>query len=449
MNGNSLVKGKPWRLILMFSLPIFITLLFQQLYNTVDTIVVGNFAGEKALSAVGTTGSLTFMLLAIASGFSSGAGVQVAQYFGAGDLKKVRESSATSILLLLILGIGTTIFGLLISRPAIIGLMAVPESFSDMAISYFNIYCIGLIFQFGYNIIAAILRSIGDSKASMYFLLIAAIANIFLDLLLVGGFKMGPSGAAIATNISQFGAFLAALIYMYRRYPVFHFKKEDWTLNREYARQCLVLGLPIVLQLMIASVGIIFIQRAVNGYGQAMTASFTVASRVETYVQIPLNSFQTAMATYVAQNVGAKRMDRVHTGTKQVVILSLIVTSIIAALTVLFTPQIIKLFGISVEATAYCTQHIRITAIALVLQAAYIPVFGVFQGTGDGFAVMCTAIIALAIRVFCTYTLCYIPAMDYRIIWWNMIFGFAGGFAITWFHYIRGSWQNKLVLVKV
>lgn len=340
------------------------------------------------------------------------------------------------------------VVGLLISVPVIRGLLAVPDSFAGMAISYFNIYCLGMAFQFGYNIIASILRSVGDSRASMYFLAIAATANIFLDILFVGAFGMGPAGAAIATDISQAGACLAAFVYMYKKYPIFRFRREDFKYDRKYAHQTFVLGLPIVLQLMIASLGVIFIQRAVNGYGQAMTASFTVASRVETYVQIPVNAFQTAMATYVGQNAGAGRMDRVKTGTRQVVALSVLVTGFIALLVLIFTPQIIALFGISQAAVAYCTAHIHVTALAMMVMALYIPVFGVFQGTGDGFAVMRTAVIALGIRVLTTYTLCYIPAMDYRIIWWNMIFGFAGGFLITWIHYLKGNWKNKMVVTR-
>ena len=444
--GMTLTEGTPWKVILAFSIPVFLTLILQQLYNTVDTIIVGNFAGEQALAAVGTMGNLTFLLLAVASGLSTGAGIQVAQYYGGRDIEQVRRSATTSILLLLAMGLITTAAGLRISVPVIEGILAVPDSFSDMAVAYFDIYCLGMVFQFGYNIISAVLRSVGDSRASMYFLAIAAAGNICLDILFVRDFQMGPTGAAIATNISQAGACIAAFLYLYRKYPMFRFRKGDRNYERGYARKTLRLGFPIVLQLTVVSVGSLCIQRAVNGYGQAMTASFTVASRVETYEQIPLNALQTTMATYVGQNAGAGDMDRIRRGTIQVVTMSLIITGAIAALTILFTPQIIGLFGISQEAEAYCTQHIHVTAAALLLLSAYIPVFGVFQGTGDGFAVTRTALTALSIRVLATYTLCYLPGVGYRIVWWNMIFGFVGGATITWVHYFRGTWKEKLVI---
>ena len=443
---NKMTSGTPWKQILAFSMPVFIGLLLQQLYNTVDTIVVGNFASEAALSAVGTCGSLTFLFLAVANGFSAGAGVLTSQYFGAGKTDEMRKASAVSITLLMLMGVVMTVVGVIFGTPALKYLLAVPDGFLDMAISYFSIYCLGLIFQFGYNIVASLLRSVGDSKASMYFLLIASVVNIVLDLLFVAVFHMGAAGAAIATDISQALSCVAAFAYMYKKYPVFRFSRKDWGLDKDIIGQIARMGFPVTLQQMIAGLGIVFIQRAVNGYGQAMTASFTVGSRIEMYAQMPLNAFYMALATFVGQNIGAGNVERVKKGARQTILLSLIVTAAIAVLILTFTDQLIGLFGIGDQAAVYCAEHLRVTVLAFVLQCVYLPLFGVFQGSGDGFAITRTAAVALGIRVLTTYTLCYLPLFGYRIVWWNMVFGFTGGFIITWIHYLKGTWQNKSII---
>ena len=445
---QKMTSGTPWKQILVFSFPIFVGLQLQQLYNTVDTIVVGNFASEAALSAVGTSGTLTFLFLAIANGFSAGAGVLTSQYYGAGKNDEMRKAASVSLTLLMIMGAVATVLGLFVSRPAMKYLLAVPDGFYDIAVTYFSIYCLGLIFQFGYNIVASILRSVGDSKASMYFLLIASVVNIGLDLLFVAVFQMGAAGAAIATNISQGLSCIAAFIYMYRRYPVFRFERKDLGLDKSIIRQITSMGFPVTLQQMIAALGIVFIQRAVNGYGQEMTASFTVGSRIEMYAQMPINAFYMALATFVGQNIGAGQIDRVKKGARQTILLCLIVTACIAAVILTFGDQIIGLFGVGGQAMAYCREHIRVTVLAFVLQCVYLPLFGVFQGAGDGFAITRTAAVALGIRVLTTYTLCYLPIFGYRIVWWNMVFGFTGGFIITWVHYLGGKWMNKSVINK-
>ena len=444
---QKMTRGTPWKIIFRFSIPIFIGLLLQQLYNTVDTIVVGNFANEAALSAVGTTGSLVFLFIAIANGFSSGAGVIVSQYYGAGNIKKMRKTAGASVTLLIVMGLAATLLGIIISVPAFQYLLGVPESFRTIAIEYFEIYCLGLVFQFGYNIVASLLRSVGDSKASMYFLLIASVINILLDLLFVATFRMGAVGAAIATDISQVLSCVVSFVYMYKKYPEFRFERTELKLDKEEIGNIIKVGFPIMLQQTVAAFGIIFIQRAVNGYGQTMTASYTVGSRIEMYVQMPLNSFYMALATFVGQNIGAGEKQRVKQGARQTILLSLIITVIIALGVVLFENQLIGLFGISEDAAVFCRQHLKVTAIAFVLQSVYLPLFGVFQGAGDGFAITRTAVVALSIRVLTTYTLCYLPIFSYRIVWWNMIFGFSGGFIITWIHYLSGKWLKKNIIV--
>ena len=294
--------------IIKFAFPVLMGLLLQQLYNTVDTIVVGNFTGEAALSAVGTTASFVFLMLAVATGFSAGNGVIVAQFFGAKNEKAVRENAATGILFLLVLGIIIGILGAFIARPALKYLISVPESFLDLAVEYFVVYSLGLVFQYGYNIFSAILRAVGDSAATLYFLLIAAVLNIILDVVFVANFGWGVIGAAVATDISQAVSFVAAYIYMRKRYEIFRFNLNEYVWNNEHIKNTVRIGLPISLQLIVVSVGFTLIQRVVNGFGQAMTASFTVGQRVEMYLNLPGHTFQTTLATYTGQNIGAKKI---------------------------------------------------------------------------------------------------------------------------------------------
>ena len=446
MQGRSMTEGAPWKHTLRFALPVLAGSLLQQLYNTVDTIIVGNFASEEALSAVGTTGSFTFLFLAIALGFSAGNGVVVAQHYGAGDEKKVRSNASTGILLLLGMGLVSTVIALLAARPAFTWFVAVPEEILEQTLVYFRIFVLGLVFQFGYNIFSSILRAVGDSAATLYFLLISSVTNVFLDILFVAGFHWGVAGAAIATDISQGISFVAAWVYMRRKYLVFRFRLRDFTWDSTLARKTLQVGSPIALQMMIVSFGLTFIQRAVNGFGKTMTASFTVGQRIEMYINLPCNAFQTTMATYTGQNIGAGKKDRVKTGLTQTLLISLLMTIMISALIWIFSDQICGLFGLSREAAVYCNAHLNAVAFINIILSAYIPLFGVFQGANHPAVPTIVATCALGVRVAVTYLFRYSPLFGYTIIWWNGLFGFGTGCTVTWLYYLSGRWQRNASL---
>lgn len=441
-----MTEGAPWKHTLRFALPVLAGSLLQQLYNTVDTIIVGNFASEEALSAVGTTGSFTFLFLAIALGFSAGNGVVVAQHYGAGDEKKVRSNASTGILLLLGMGLVSTVIALLAARPAFTWFVAVPEEILEQTLVYFRIFVLGLVFQFGYNIFSSILRAVGDSAATLYFLLISSVTNVFLDILFVAGFHWGVAGAAIATDISQGISFVAAWVYMRRKYPVFRFRLREFTWDSTLARKTLQVGSPIALQMMIVSFGLTFIQRAVNGFGKTMTASFTVGQRIEMYINLPCNAFQTTMATYTGQNIGAGKKDRVKTGLTQTLLISLLMTIMISALIWIFSDQICGLFGLSREAAVYCNAHLNAVAFINIILSAYIPLFGVFQGANHPAVPTIVATCALGVRVAVTYLFRYSPLFGYTIIWWNGLFGFGTGCTVTWLYYLSGRWQRNASL---
>ncbi len=447
---KSMTEGAPWKHIISFTLPVFFGLVLQQLYNTVDAIIVGNFCGEASLAAVGTTATFTFLFIAIATGFSSGNGVVVSQAYGANDEQQVRANASTGILLLLGMGIISTIIGIGVSKPAFANFVAVPSEILDSTLKYFNICMLGMFFQFGYNIFSSILRAIGDSIATLYFLLITSVLNIFLDLLFVAYFKWDVAGAAWATNISQAVSFFAAYIYMFKKYPVFRFKFKDFSWNRALAWLTIKMGFPIAIQLVIVSIGLTFIQRAVNSFGKAMTASFTVGQRIELFLNLPFHAFQTTLATYAGQNIGAGKMDRVKQGMKQALAMSLFSTMLISFLVCYFNQEIIRIFGLSEQAAIYCKDHINTVAFTNLIISIYVPVFGVFQGANHTAFPTLVATCALSVRVLVTYIFKDNPEyFGYSIIWWNNLFGFVLGCLITWTYYLSGKWQkNSLIVAK-
>lgn len=447
MDGSTMTGGTPWKKILRFALPVLAGSLLQQLYNTVDTLVVGNFSGDDALSAVGTTGSFAFLFLALAMGFSTGNGVVAAQYYGAGDKEQVRATASTGILLLLGMGIVSTFAALAVSRPAYTHLVAVPEDLLELTLVYFRVYAVGLIFQFGYNIFSAILRAVGDSAATLYFLLIASVSNIALDLLFVAVFHWGVMGAALATDIAQAGSFVAAYFYMTRKYPIFRFRLRELKWHGAFARKTVTSGFPIVMQLTIVSFGLTFIQRAVNEFGKAMTASFTVGQRIEMYMNLPCNAFQTTLATYAGQNIGAGKPERVKAGVRQTVFMSLGMTLCISALVWLSSGRIAGWFGLSGLSAGYCNAHIRAVALVNIILSLYIPLFGVFQGANHSAAVTAVATGALGTRVLVTYLFRYSAIFGHAIIWWNGLFGFGMGFLITWTYFLSNRWQERSAIV--
>ncbi|MCR4594002.1 MAG: MATE family efflux transporter [Clostridiales bacterium] len=443
MKPLTMTSGSPWKSIIRFALPVLAGSLLQQLYNTVDAIIVGRYAGEASLSAVGTTTSFVFFFMAVAIGFSSGNGVVVAQHFGAGNEKGVRENASSGIVFLLVLGLISTGISIAVARLILVEVMHVKSSYMQLALQYFHIYALGFVFQYGYNIFAGILRAVGDSAATLYFLFIASIINIILDIIFVKNFRWGVAGAAFATDISQAVSFIAAYIYMTRRYPVFRFKLRDYKWRSKQIKQTVKIGFPISLHLALVSVGFTFIQRAVNEFGQAMTASFTVGQRMEMYLNLPCHALQTTMATYTGQNIGADRVDRVKKGLRQSVLISLVMTICIGIAVWILAPDISTLFNLSDKAEIYSISHIRTIALVNVILSMYIPLFGMFQGTNHPVIPMIAAAGALTVRVIITYLFRYSPFLGESVIWWNGLFGFTAGLIISWSYYFSGKWKKN------
>lgn len=443
-----MTEGTPWKQVILFSLPVLAGALLQQLYNTADAIIVGQFSGESALAAVGTTGSFVFLFLAVAMGISAGNGVVVAQHYGAGDSAEVRANAAAGIFFQSALGLIAAAVGAAVAEPAFERLVDTPPEFLDLTVRYFQIYAIGLFFQFGYNAFSSILRGVGDSAATLYFLLISSVANILLDLLFVAGLHWGVVGAAVATDLAQLISFVAAYVYMTRKYPIFRFRFSEFRWDARRSLQTVRIGFPISLQLMVVAFGFTLIQRAVNGFGQVMTAACTVGQRVEMYVGLPCHAFLTTVATFAGQNIGAGLIDRAKRGMKQTVLVSVLMTLAISVLTWLFDDQIVSLFGVSDAARGYALSYIHAVSITNLLIAAYLPVFGFFQAANHSAFPMIVAICALSMRVGSVYLFRHSPFLGHSVVWWNSAFGYVTGSTITWSLYFSGLWKRNARLTK-
>ena len=310
---RDMTVGSPGRAILNFTIPIFIGNIFQQLYNMADAVIVGKFVGPQALAAVGSCGTIMFLILGFLLGLTAGFTVITSQYFGAGNKKAVRQSVASAAILSAAISVIMTV-GSMLAMKQILAWMNTPSDIYGEAYGYIMVICGGIAAQVLYNLLASILRALGNSKVPLYFLVLAAFLNVVLDLVFIIVFHMGAAGAAFATVISQGVSGLLCLVYIGKKVPELHLKKEDWKINWSMAGWQMKIGLPMALQYSITAVGTIMVQAALNTLGSLAVAGFAAASKIEQVVTQAYVALGTAMATYCAQNTGAGRFDRIRQG---------------------------------------------------------------------------------------------------------------------------------------
>lgn len=396
---NDMTKDNPLKIFIWFSIPLLIGNIFQQLYSMVDTIIVGRFVGVDALAAVGSTGSMFFLVNGMVIGLTSGFSVLVSQKFGAKNETEIRKSVASNITLTLISAIIITVIALIVKRP-LLDLMNTPKNIFKDANTYITIIYIGISTQIAYNMAAGILRALGDSKTPLYFLIISSIINIILDLVFIVKFKLGVAGAAYATNISQGLSAMLCLIYSYRKYQVLRLKKEDFKVEKDYYKTHLKIAIPMGLQFSVTGVGIIIVQGAVNVFGSNVIASYTAASKVLQLVMQPLISFGVTIATYAGQNLGAKRFDRIKKGVKVMNKISIITSLIAGAILVLFSKYFVMLFieNPSAEIIGYTQEVLNYSAVFMIFLGFIFVYRNVLQGMGESFVPMMAGFYELAAR---------------------------------------------------
>ena len=313
---RDLTKGKPLRLLLGFCAPLLIGNLFQQFYNMVDSIIVGKFIGKDALAAVGSTGSLNFLIIGFVLGMCSGFCIPVAQYFGEGDEARVRGCVANAVYLSAAITVVLTAATMLGTRP-LLELMQTPGNIIDDAYAYIVVIFAGIFATVLYNLLAGILRALGDSRTPLYFLILSSVLNVGMDLLFILYFNAGVAGAAYATVIAQLVSGVCCLVYMIKRYPILRMKKENLRPNRHLTGRLLYIGLPMAGQFSITAVGSTIIQSAVNSLGSGVVAAVTAAGKVQIMLCQPMETMGITMATYCGQNYGAGEVGRIREGMRK------------------------------------------------------------------------------------------------------------------------------------
>lgn len=327
---HDMTSGNPMRIILSFTIPIFIGNVFQQFYNMADAVIVGKFVGTKALAAVGSTGTIMFLIYGFVVGMTAGFTVLTAQKFGAGDMDAMRKTVAGASILSLIVGVLLTAGFMMFMRPWL-EVMNTPEDIYADAYAYIMIISAGILAQMLYNLLASILRALGNSRVPLYFLILSAALNIVLDLVLIIVFHMGAAGAAVATVISQGVSGILCFIYIVKKVPVLHMKRDDWRPTGSLLWTQIRIGIPMALQYSITAIGTMMVQSSVNILGSTQVAAFTAAGKIEQVVTQAYVAQGTTMATYGAQNMGAGNVARIRQGFKASTIIGVIYAFIAAA----------------------------------------------------------------------------------------------------------------------
>ncbi len=443
-SGVDMTEGIEWRKILIFAIPIIIGTLLQQLYNTVDGIVVGRYVNSDALAAVGNCTTLARFFLAFSQGFSNGCGVIISQFYGARQKNNMKKAAGTGILIALGLGVFFSAFGLIFHNWILTSALKIEEaSVAHYANQYFTVYCIGLIFTYAYNFIAYTLRAMGDSRATLYFLALTSILNLILDLFMVPLF--GIAGAATATVISQCVCAVVSYIYMIKRYPELNFvKAKTLRLDKEMALKCINLGIPAILQQCSVSLGNLTMQRLVNSYGSVTMAAYTVGSKVEGYLHAPAQGIQQSMSVFTGQNVGASNYDRVKKGLYQALMINVAVTLVLGIGFNIAATPVVALFGVEGEVLKEAVEFVKFTApFNMMIFSIYFTCAGLIQGSGDvGYATF-VSLSALAMRVLFSYVMKYGFGADYHILWRSALVSNGLSLVLAWARYFAGTWKKK------
>ncbi len=343
-NTELMTEGSIFKNLLFFAIPLILGNLLQQTYNAVDSIIVGNYVGSNALAAVGAGTSLINLLIAFGQGAAVGAGVIIAQYLGARDAKNIKRAVHTSVAIALVLGVVLTVLGLVFTRKILI-LMSTPAEVLDDAASYLQFFSVGLVFNVLYNMAAGILNSAGNSKRSLIYLAAAAVTNIVMDIVLIVFFNMGVVGAAIATDLSQAVSCILAFGFLIRVPDDYKVIIKDIKVHRQMMMRVIRIGLPTGIQNMVISLSNILLQSSVNGFGAAAMAGFCAYLKIDGFTVLPALSFSMAITTFVGQNYGAGRYDRLKKGVLVTVIMCTVYTVISGAALLMFDHAVMHLFS--------------------------------------------------------------------------------------------------------
>ena len=438
---KDMTHGVPWRLIAGFAIPVFLSQLFQQLYNTADSLIVSNFLGDNALAAVSASGPLIFLLISFFAGAASGVGVAIARYFGAGDYDKVSRTVHTAVLLGLISSLILTVIGVLFTPTLLLWMDTDPEVLPD-AIGYFRCYFAGVGAGVMYNTFTGIMNALGDSKRPLYFLIVSSVTNVILDLLFVAVLRWGVWSAALATIISQALSAVLCVIHLAKKGTIYQLKLSALRLDGPLLREILRYGLPAGIQNSVIGLANVVVQTNINSFGKMATAAYGAYSKIEGFAFLPVTSFTMAITTYVGQNLGAGMKPRARKGAIFGIAAAAIIAELIGIATYLAAPWLVRLFSRTPEVIELGVLETRIICLFYCLLAFSHAIASVCRGAGKAFVPM-----SIMLGVWCVFRILYITVMmqwrhEFVYVYWAYPITWAISSVIYLFYFLLSNWQD-------
>lgn len=445
--------GAPWKSIAMFSIPMIIGNVAQQLYSTVDSIVVGKYVGDNALAAVGSAMPVLNMLYVLFIGISAGVGIMVAQYFGAKSREDLSETIGNCITITALCSVFIALLSMIIVRP-MLAMLNTPESIMGWCESYLLISMVGGAGMAFYNILSGILRGMGDSFSALLYLLVATVINIVLDILFVAGFGMEVPGVALATVIAQAVSAFLCFKKLTKMKELFELNKERLKPKAKYVKQIVTLGVPSGVTQMIFSSAMIIVQSLTNSFGEMFIAANVIIMRVDGFAMMPNFSFGTAMTTYAGQNIGAGKIDRVTKGAKQGTLMAVGVSATITAIILIFGKYLMGIFTETVELVEMSRYLMGILAVGYVAMAVTQSLSGVMRGAGDTVTPMWISMFTtVLVRVPVAYGISFLtrtpelPFGRFECIHISLLCSWCIGAILTAIFYSKGKWKTKAIRI--
>lgn len=441
---KNLTEGNEGSLIFRFALPMLLGNVFMQIYSIVDSIVVGQFIGKEALAAVGASFPLIFALVSFVIGIGMGFSIAISQYFGARDFDRVARAIDTMWIFLAVSSVLLTGIGLLFSEKLLI-LIDIPNEVMPQAVSYLNINIIGFVVMFGYNGAAAVLRGLGDSKTPLYFLIISTFINIGLDLLFVLVLNMGVEGTAWATVIAQAGAFLSMAVYLNKTHKIIRINFRKYVFDKEIFLKSLNIGLPTGFQQTFVSFGMVALLSIVNQFGTVAVAAYTVATRIDSFASMPAMNFAAALSTFVGQNLGAGKHERVRTGLIATLKMTSIISIVVTLTAVFFSDRMMRLFTSDPEIVSIGSDYLLIVSSFYLFFSTMFIISGVMRGAGDTLVPMFITLLSLwLVRIPVSWGLSRVIGI--HGVWWGIPVAWFLGMVGAWLYYKTGKWKSKVII---
>lgn len=449
--ATDMTVGEPWKRIVVFTLPMLIGNIAQQLYSTVDSIVVGKYVGDNALAAVGSAAPILNLLLVLFMGISMGASIMVAQYFGAKQREELSYTIGNCISLTAIATAIIMVVSVIVVRP-LLEMLSTPASIIDWCESYLLILFLGSIGSAYYNILSGVLRGLGDAFSALIYLLVATIVNIVLDIAFVAYFDMGVAGVALATVLAQAVSAVLCFIRLKQLSDIFALQWKYMKINARYSGGMIKLGLPSGLTQAIFSMAMVIVQSLTNSFGEAFIAANVIVMRVDGFAMLPNFSFGTAMTTYAGQNVGARKMDRVTKGAKQGTLLAVSTSAVLTGLILIFGKQLMGIFTQTTELVELSRDMMGIIAVGYIAMAVTQSLSGVMRGAGDTMTPMWISLFTtVVVRVPIAYGIAYLtrtaqlPNGRQECVFISLLCAWVLGALVTTIFYFRGGWKKKVL----